>query len=191
MLVVSGLGNEKNRSGLRIYKEEVSMNIIWHEKTRQFHLYNDEISYIMCVQPNGETGQLYFGCRIHDREDFSYLCYRGVKAMVAADGPDEVFSMELNRQEYPGFGTTDFGMNAYEAEYEDASRVSNFRYVSHRIFAGKSFLEGLPATYADDDEAMSLVIALSDTRSKLCLELSYTIFKDYPVITRKIGRAHV
>lgn len=160
------------------------MNIIWHERTRQFHLYNDEISYIMCVQPNGEMGQLYFGSRIHDREDFSYLCYRGMKSMVAVDAPEEDFSMELNRQEYPGFGTTDFGMSAYEVEYEDASRVSNFRYVSHRIFAGKSSLQGLPATYADDAEAMSLIIALSDTRSKLCLELSYTIFKDYSVIAK-------
>lgn len=33
------------------------MNIIWHEKTQQFHLYNDEISYIMYVQPNGELAQ--------------------------------------------------------------------------------------------------------------------------------------
>lgn len=160
------------------------MNIIWHERTQQFHLYNDEISYIMYVQPNGEMGQLYFGSRIHDREDFSYLFYRGMKSMVAVDAPEENFSMELNRQEYPGFGTTDFGMNAYEVEYEDASKVSNFKYVSHRIFAGKSQLEGLPATYADDGEAMSLVITLSDIRSKLNLELSYTIFKDYSVITK-------
>ncbi len=160
------------------------MNIIWHEKTRQFHLYNDEISYIMCVQPNGEMGQLYFGSRIHDREDFSYLFYRGMKSMVAVDAPEEDFSMELNCQEYPGFGTTDFGMNAYEVEYEDASKVSHFRYVSHRISAGKSLLKGLPATYADDAEAMSLIITLSDTRWELCLELSYTIFKDYSVITK-------
>ena len=66
------------------------------------HLYNDEISYIMYVQPNGELGQLYFGSRIHDREDFTYLSYRGMKPMVAVDAPQEDFSMELNRQEYPG-----------------------------------------------------------------------------------------
>ncbi len=160
------------------------MNIIWHEKTQQFHLYNNEISYIMYVQPNGEMGQLYFGSRIHDREDFSYLSYRGLKSMVAVDAPEENFSMELNGQEYPGFGSTDFGMNAYEIEYADASKVSNFKYLSHRLYAGKAPLEGLPATYADDAEAMSLVITLSDVRSKLSLELSYTIFRDYPVITK-------
>ncbi|MDD6039283.1 MAG: alpha-galactosidase [bacterium] len=162
------------------------MNIIWHEKTKQFHLYNDEISYIMYVQPNGEMGQLYFGSRIHDRDDFSYLTYRRMKPMVAVEAPEEDFSMELNRQEYPGFGGTDFGMNAYEAVYEDGSTVSNFKYASHRIFAGKDKLEGLPATYGSDEEAMSLVIILEDTRSKLQLELSYTIFQNYPVITRNV-----
>ena len=160
------------------------MNIIWHEKTHQFHLYNDEISYIMYVQPNGELGQLYFGSRIHDREDFSYLTHRGIKPMVAVDAPAEDFSMELTCQEYPGFCSTDFGMHAYDVEYADGSRVSNFRYASHQIFAGKGKLDGLPATYADETEAMTLSVTLIDERSKLELELFYSIFRDYPVIAR-------
>ena len=47
--------------------------IIYHESSKTFHLYNNEISYIMCVLPNGHLGNLYFGKRIHDREDFSHL----------------------------------------------------------------------------------------------------------------------
>ena len=160
------------------------MNIIWREKTQQFHLYNDEISYIMYVQPNGELGQLYFGSRIHDREDFSYLTHRGMKPMVAVDAPTEDFSMELTCQEYPGFGSTDFGMHAYDVEYADGSRVSNFRYASHQISAGKGKLDGLPATYADETEAMTLSVTLIDERSMLELELFYSIFRDYPVIAR-------
>ena len=49
------------------------MHIYFHEKTKTFHLQNDTISYIMTVLPNGHMGQLYYGKRIHDREDFSYL----------------------------------------------------------------------------------------------------------------------
>lgn len=162
------------------------MNIIWHDKTQQFHLYNDEISYIMVVQPNGEMGQLYFGGKIRDKEDFSYLLVRQMKSQVPADAPDETFSMELNRQEYPGFGSTDFGINAYETVYADGSRISNFRYSSHEIIYGKRKLEGLPATYASDDEAMSLIITLVDELTGLNLELSYTIFRDYPVIAKSV-----
>ena len=37
------------------------MGIIYEEKSRQFHLYNDKISYIMTCLPNGQLGQLYYG----------------------------------------------------------------------------------------------------------------------------------
>ena len=35
--------------------------IIFHEETKTFHLYNEKISYILCVLENGHLGQLYFG----------------------------------------------------------------------------------------------------------------------------------
>ena len=40
------------------------MGIIYEEKSRQFHLYNDKISYIMTCLPNGQLGQLYYGKRL-------------------------------------------------------------------------------------------------------------------------------
>ena len=49
------------------------MHIVWREETKTFHLFNEQISYIMKVLRNGQLGQLYFGKRVHDREDFSYL----------------------------------------------------------------------------------------------------------------------
>ena len=42
--------------------------IIYHEKSRIFHLYNQQISYLMCVLENGHLGQLYYGKRIRDKE---------------------------------------------------------------------------------------------------------------------------
>ena len=45
--------------------------IIFHKETKTFHLYNEEISYIMCVLENGHMGQLYYGKRIHDKPDFN------------------------------------------------------------------------------------------------------------------------
>lgn len=162
------------------------MNIVWHEKTKQFHLYNDTISYIMYVQPNGEMGQLYFGSRIRDREDFRYLSYRNFRPMVPGCGFDETFSMELNRQEYPGFGTTDLGTSAYQIECENGNRVSAFQYESHNIYCGKKALDGLPATYADEDDAMSLDVILYDAVSNVSMELTYTIYNTLAVITRSV-----
>ncbi len=160
------------------------MNIIWHEQSKQYHLYNEKISYIMCVTPVGEIGNIYFGKRIHDKEDMSYVINRFGLPNVTLDADTESYSMELNRQEYPCFGTTDFGTQAYEVELPNGSTVSSFVYREHRIFKGKPALNGLPATYATDDEAMTLEIVLADELAKMTLTLSYTIFENYPVIAR-------
>ena len=34
------------------------MSIVYDEKTREFHLYNDKISYIFQIMGNGQLGQL-------------------------------------------------------------------------------------------------------------------------------------
>ncbi len=160
------------------------MNIIWHKKSRQYHLYNDKISYIMGVTPVGELGGIYFGKKVHDKEDFSYVEYRGGLPNIVVDPDTESYSRELNRQEYPSFGTTDFGASAYEVEQSNGSCVSSFTYKSHSIFKGKTPLKGLPATYAEENEAMTLEITLEDDVARMSLILSYTIFDKYPVVVR-------
>lgn len=160
------------------------MNIIWNKASGQFHLYNDRISYIIGTGINGELTNLYFGKKIHDREDMSYVVFRMGMPNVVVDADTESYSMELNRQEYPSFGTTDFGTQAFEVETANGSRISSFVYKSHSIFPGKHEITGLPATYADDGEAMTLEVELEDEVAQMTLTLSYTIFDKYPVIAR-------
>lgn len=163
------------------------MGIIFHEKTKQFHLCNKKISYIMTILANQELGQLYYGKRIHDKEDFSYLLEYSFRAMVAGYPKKEDFSLELSRQEYPSFGTTDFRNPAFEILYENGSHVSHFEYVSHTIYQGKKGLEGLPATYVEkENEAETIEIILQDKLTQAEIILSYTIWEDYPVITRSV-----
>ncbi len=160
------------------------MNIIWHSKSKQYHLYNDKISYIMGITPLGDLGSIYFGRHIHDKEDMSYATNRFGLPNVAVDPDTESYSMELNRQEYPSFGITDFGTQAFEVELANGSRVSSYVYRDHKIFKGKSPLNGLPATYAGEDEAMTLEVYLDDEMAGMSMTLSYTIFDRYPVIAR-------
>ena len=160
------------------------MNIIWHSKSKQFHLFNGKISYIICVTPVGDLGNIYFGKCIRDKEDMSYVINSFGLPNVVVDADTETYSMELNRQEYPSFGMTDFGTQAFEVEQKNGSKVSSFVYKDHKIFAGKTALNGLPATYADENEAMTLEVFLEDEVAKMSLTLSYTIFENYPVIAR-------
>ena len=162
------------------------MSILFCERTRTFHLFNNEISYIMTVLPNEQMGQLYFGKRIHHKEDFSYLLETGYRPMTSYvfEG-DRSFSLEHVRQEYGVYGTTDYRHPAVEILQENGSRLSDFRYQSHTITAGKPKLVGLPATYTEEDgEAETLTLVLKDPVTEITLQLFYTIFAGGGILAR-------
>ena len=149
------------------------MGIVYHESSRTFHLYNDTISYVMVILKNSHLGQLYYGKRIRDREDFSYFLETSPRPMTArVFEDDDTFSLEHIRQEYPVFGTTDFRQPAVEVCQENGSRLSDFRYQSCRIEGGKPKLPGLPATYTENEgEAETLTITLKDPLTGVRVEL--------------------
>lgn len=164
------------------------MPIIYNEKTREFHLYNQEISYIIKILDNDQPGQLYYGKRLTYREDFSHLFEYAMRDMspYAFEG-NSTFSLENIKQEYPTFGCGDMRFPAYEIERENGSHVVEFVYKEHKIYDGKPKLEGLPATYVEsDDEAQTLELVLEDTSINTRIVLLYTIYEAFPVIARSV-----
>lgn len=142
----------------------------------------------MCVLKNGHMGHLYFGKRIHDKADFSYLveeCQRPMTSCIYEG--DRNFSLEHIRQEYPVYGTTDYRHPAIEILQKNGSRISEFVYEGYEITAGKVKLQGLPATYTEsDEEAMTLRVYLKDALTGVLLELLYTVFSEYNAIARSV-----
>ena len=164
------------------------MPIIYNEKTREFHLYNQEISYIIKILDNDQPGQLYYGKRLTYREDFSHLFEYAMRDMspYAFEG-NSTFSLENIKQEYPTFGCGDMRFPADEIERENGSHVVEFVYKEHKIYNGKPKLEGLPATYVEsDDEAQTLELVLEDTSINTRIVLLYTIYEAFPVIARSV-----
>lgn len=41
------------------------MPVIFHQETKQFHLFNRKMSYILGIMENGQVENLYFGKAIH------------------------------------------------------------------------------------------------------------------------------
>ena len=161
------------------------MQILVHEKPKTFHLQNDKLSYIMTVLPGGQLGQLYFGRRIHDREDFGYLLEPAHRAHSAYSSEESHFSLEHVKQEYPSYGSGDFRRGAIEVLQDNGSRLTNFVYDSYQIMPGKPALEGLPATYTEsDEEAQTLAITMRDEPAGLKLVLLYTIFAQEGAVAR-------
>ncbi len=162
------------------------MSVFYHEKSQTFHLTNGRISYLMKILPNGTLGQLYFGRAIRDRENFDHLlefASRPMSSCVFEGNP--YFSLEHCRQEYPSHGSTDFRRPAVELRQPNGSRITSFVYHSHTVTPGKPALEGLPATYCEQDsEAETLTIRLRDELLNVSVYLNYTLFSSHPALAR-------
>lgn len=160
--------------------------IQFHEESKTFHLYNDQISYIFKILKNNQLGQLYYGKRIHDRDNFDHLFETSPRPMSSCSYEgDLTFSLEHIKQEYPVYGSGDLRHPAIDITQENGSHILNFEYVNHQIIQGKPQLDHLPATYVEkEDEAQTLIITLYDDVIDTKLQLSYTIYHDLPVITR-------
>lgn len=161
------------------------MPVLMNKDLLQFHLQGQNVSYIFHVMENGQLGQLYFGKKLRDRADFSHLSKRETRVASSYIEDDPSFSLDLIKQEYPGYGTSDYREPAFQIQHPDGSRISNFTYRSFELVKGKPELPSLPATYVEkEDEAETLLIHLEDAYTNLALTLMYTVYHDRDVIVR-------
>ena len=126
--------------------------IKYHDESKEIHLTNNHISYIIKIFDNGRVGHLYFGKKIKRYHNFSHLLQTGDRAMAIYQKEREIDpSLQYTKMEYPVYGTGDFRGPAIEIEQENGSRITEFVYDGHKIYRGKKGLKGLPALYVEDE----------------------------------------
>jgi len=168
------------------------MPIIYHEESKEFHIYNAQMSYIIEILENGQLGNLYYGKKLKDRNSFAYLHEDQERPLgaLAVEAPSEL-CLQYTKQEYPSYGVGDYRYDACTIEQKNGSRVTKFEYANHKIYAGKKKIEPLPATYVENNnEAVSLKIVLYDKIIDTELILTYSIYNELPVITRHAKYIH-
>lgn len=155
------------------------------EKDKIFTLHTANSSYQMKVDEYGYLLHLYYGRRTD--ANMSYiLSYRdtGFSGNPYHIGKRRDYSLDFLPQEYPSYGTGDYRNTALLIENEDGSTACDLRYVGYDILDGKYNLAGLPAVYADKEEAQTLVIKLEDPVTKVQVELLYGVLPELDIITR-------
>ncbi|MBY0182516.1 alpha-galactosidase [Bacillus subtilis] len=162
------------------------MPIKVNEETKEFHLFNRNISYIFRVlEKSKQLEHLYYGKKIKHRESFKHLIEREIRPSCNMFEGDHTSSLEHIKQEYPSFGTTDYRYPAHMITNDAGSHVTNFQFESYEIIQGKPLLNQLPATYVENEsEAETIEITLVDHTLKSKLILSYSIYADRSVICR-------
>ncbi len=162
------------------------MAILYNPQENIFHLKAENTSYIIRVLKSGHLAHLYWGKGIRN-SNFENLMKMQARASFSpsASTSDKALSLDTLPQEYPAYGNGDFRHPACQLQLENGSTITDLRYQAHRIYSGKPKLEGLPATYAEqEDEAETLEIDLFDSLISLKVILSYTVFKNHNVVTR-------
>ena len=161
------------------------MGIIFNKENRLFHIKSKKTSYVMRVLETGHLINLYWGRKINSNKIDYVVKKRQCGSFLADLDNVDALHLEIIPQEYPSYGNPDLRSPAVQIKLANGTTVTDFRYYSHEIYNGKKALQGLPATYVEnEDEAETLEITLKDELAGLRVILSYTVFKNYDVITR-------
>ena len=161
------------------------MGIAFSEKDKTFTLHTMNTTYQMKVDSFGFLLHLYYGRRTEGCMDYLLtFADRGFSGNPYEAGEDRTYSMDALPQELPCQGTGDYRVPSVVIKNSDGSYGCSFRYQGHRILEGKYGLKGLPAVYANKEEAQTLEIDLEDPATKVKVTLLYGVFPDLDVITR-------
>ena len=166
----------------------MAIQVVTTEQSTLFTIRTKHTTYQMKADEYGVLLHLWYGASVEG--DMSYLL----------DYPDVGFSGNLyeaeNRRtyslntlplEYATEGVGDFRIPAVAATHADGSNALDLRYQSYSIQKGKYAIAGLPAVYADEDEAETLEIVLKDTATDLQVTLRYGVLPELDMLTRCVS----
>lgn len=158
----------------------------WKEK-QIFSIDTKNTTYQMKVDSYGFLLHLYYGAKVNGAMDY-LLTYadRGFSGNPAEAGADRMYSLDVLPQEYPTWGTGDYRNAALLIQNADHSESCKLQYAGHTIKKGKYNLSGLPAVYAEENEAETLEIYMEDCVSNLKVTLLYGVVEQLDIITRSV-----
>ncbi|MBQ7596698.1 MAG: alpha-galactosidase [Clostridia bacterium] len=165
------------------------MSIFYDEEKRLFKLDTSDSTYVIGIYEENYILGLYYGAKIPDM-NFGGFCKRMPSASFSLCNPvigETGFTPDTAPMEYGCNGAADFRISALCIKNGSGDRVTDIRYLSHRIFDGKKAIPGLPSTYANSpDEAQTLEIDAVDAVTGALVTLVYTVFENSPVMTKSV-----
>ena len=165
------------------------MAIIFDRENKMITLQTRNTCYQMKADEAGVLLHTYYGERI-EGSDLSRLIYhfdRGFSGNPYEEGKrDRSYSLDVLPQEYSCFGTGDYRTTALRIKNYDGSQACDLRFQGCEIHSGKYGLKGLPAVYAADEEADTLLVRLKDRYSRMEAVLQFGVLPELDIITRAV-----
>ncbi len=162
------------------------MAIIFDESRHLFMIGTENTSYIMAITAGKYLGHIYYGRKVNKPAGEAILRVKEL-AFVDRDFIGEKGSFGDGYPfEFGSAGIGDFRESCIEIMNENGQIGAEFIYRSHRIFDGKPGLKGLPATFANENDAQTLEITLMGEVLGIDLILSYSVFEGSDAIARHV-----
>lgn len=185
---------KKLRKEYSRYAWQTNSNEIFTEEMTMFTLTSPGATYALAALESGHLVHVYYGKRADD-DDLSYLLRLGENPYTPKVNERDMGTfMDTVPFEYPCHGTGDYREPAVIIMDNSGMSALDLRYVSHEIIPGKPQLSQkledctvrLPATFADEADAMTLAVTMEEKRTGLKVILYYTVFTKLDVITRSV-----
>lgn len=169
---------------------DTSLN--YSETMTLFTLTGPNTTYAFAALESGHLAHIYYGKRTDD-DDLSYLLglddYPYTPKVL---NRDRVTFLDKIPLEYPCHGIGDYRESVIMLMDKAGMSSLDLRYESYEIIPGKPALHQeledtsirLPATFAQNEDAQTLAVTLTDQRSGLKAILYYSVFSQLDVITR-------
>lgn len=162
------------------------MKIQFHEKQRVFQLDTPNTTCLLAiVDDEGFLAQAYYGQKL--AEPITYTLRLNESPFVPSQNSrDRLSFYDALPMAYPTHGIGDFREDCLSVRTDAGQSVVKLSYSSHSVAAGKPRLEGLPATFADEDKAETLSITMIDAALGIEVVLSYSVFDDTDAIASSV-----
>ena len=166
--------------------------IFYDAKERIYHLTTATVSYVFRLNGDYIVQHLYYGKKLSSLDGIVCDASSFFPVFSAADSEftNMAVTTEALSQEYAFYGSCDMRTPSFHALYEDGSRITKPKFVSHKIYRGKHSLTGMPSTYTESiDEADTIELLFRDDVTGLELTYVYSVFSTFDAITRHV-RVH-
>lgn len=155
------------------------------EQGRNFYLETLRSMYQIKADEYGVLKHIWYGSRTEC--DMEYLLDYpdvGFSGNIYEAESKREYSLDTMPLEYSCKGIGDHRIPAAAITHPNGSDALDLRFDGYEINKGKYAISGLPAVYADEDEAETLEIYLKDTSSDIRVILKYGVLEKKDIITR-------
>nr|WP_321305434.1 alpha-galactosidase [uncultured Sphaerochaeta sp.] len=160
------------------------------KKDRLFNLSTKKTTYLFAITETGHLEHLYYGRYLSkDTISIDALAEKrsisiGTGTAYDSDHPTLFFNNLC--MEYSTMGKGDYRESSVDISYSRGMHTLDFIVKSYRILPGKPrTFSGLPESYGDKTTCTTLEVMLKEACLPLRLALTYTVFEDSNVITRR------